>query len=465
MSCAVGRVLGAGSPVGSGFRKGWAANDALAQSEVPVDPSLPQLGTMLDSGKMASLLSSHMSGGLFGSQYEIAGCRVANVRYRPGLKCQVSYFLDIRGDREGSGKAQIVTVSTVNKHRAASRLPRQLDMARRNGVLFGYLPARGMVVTTFPYDLGLHQLHTVFANGTHDVHARLSCHDDLSSSVVSYRPERSCLVRGRTTHESSEASELCFARMYADDRGERVFDAMRALWDSQARRDGVVSVAEPLGYDRALRILYQGVMPGVSPPGVEAVGTFFRHSRSIALSLAAIHRSPVLVDEPRSPDELLRWPARMAQGLEAVQPADAGRLRAILHRFEQTAPDTNAMSCCVLHGDFSMNQVLLDGLRVSIVDFDDVGVGDACADIGTFVARLGARVADESVAREVAAVLRRDYEDCQDVALDDSHLRWFEALACTRLGLSALSQLKPGWRLRMHAHWRRASKLLDANGS
>ena len=41
-----------------------------------------------------------------------------------------------------------------------------------------------------------------------------------------------------------------------------------------------------------------------------------------------------------------------------------------------------------LHGDFSPDQVLFDGRRAGIVDFDDAVRGDAARDLGAFVARL-----------------------------------------------------------------------------
>ena len=251
------------------FRKGWGDDDLLAPGEIPADPALPQLATMLDPRKMETILRRPLPGVHVSGPPDVARCRIANVRYRPGLKCQVSYRLDVRDNSDANSGARFITVSAVNEERTLRRLPRIMKAARHEGVRFDFLPDRRMILTSFPNDLRIRKLHEVVTCGAFDSALRDTLQRPRASeagrenggfmvTVISYRPERSCLIHceGAATHSPF------FARMYVEDRGERVFDAMRALWDSEARCDGRLSMAQPLSYDSETRTLFHGAVPG-----------------------------------------------------------------------------------------------------------------------------------------------------------------------------------------------------------
>jgi aminoglycoside phosphotransferase len=457
------------------FRKGWATGEVLPEVEIPTDPALPQLATLLDGGAMGPILADALPD-KFGDGCSGSGrCRVAGVRYRPGRECLVSYALDGAGAGErGQLDTPIACAKVTAEDLAKTRLAKRMTAARDHGTSFAYLPDRGMVVTAFPDDLRVHGLHRLVETDhlRAVIRSAFDCPDvDLEraedgsprASIVSYRPERSCLLRcviQRPTHGKHD-NQVVYARLYRDHRGAVIHRAMTALWDEMARAPGLLSVAEPLGYEPGARILFQSAVGG-NPLGDMAQGdAFLDHIGQVARSLAALHRSPLSLERRRFLEDELDWIELMARGVLGVRREAGQRLARILDRLQRTAPREQDEPRCLIHGDFSMNQVMAEPDLVSLIDFDDVAMGDPHADLGTFLARLEGRVSDNSLKRSAAERFRRDYEAAATRSLVMDRVVWYQALGFVRLALSALAQLKPGWPSRVDGHLHRAETLID----
>lgn len=458
------------------FRKGWSNGARLAPGEIPHDPLMPHLGMLLDGEAMAGVMRDALRPTRSARLSEGGLCRVVNVRYRPGRQCIVNYALDRKAAVGGRPQSSIATAKIVSEAMAGRRLERRLRAARAAEVPIVLLPEYRMTISEFPHDLRVHGIDRVIdPDGLEAVVRRVLAapearlvepdHGTPKITVVSYRPDRFCLVRFAIQRTPmSDLKEVIFARVYRDDSGLNVHETITTVWNSEVRRSGLLSVAEPLGYDPESRLLFQRAMPGVPLGEVAPCESLLDHVAASARSLATLHRSGLHVERLRSVDDEISWIELMAGGLAGVLPDAGNRMSEIASRLRRTQPKARREDWCLVHGDFSANQILARPGGVTLLDFDDAGMGDLYRDFGTFLARLEGRLKDQSDGMQVRAgeVFRQEYAAATGTAPDENRILWAQAVASVRSALSAIGQLKPGWPARLRGDLDRADALLDS---
>ena len=466
------------------FLKAWTGGDVLGQAEVPADPHLPQLAQMLDAGTMGRIFQDELPGGFAEGRLRIERCRVVYVDYRPARTCLVSYSLDIVDSATGRHGTQVISGKVFAEERSESYLascPKRMRAIPDFGLPFAYLSDCKMFLTAFPNDLrmrGLHQiiypdeLELVVRNALGLPEVRIEGVEDGSCPVkiVSYKPEQSCLIRCPVLRPDS-ASVRCqrriiFGRMYSNDRGEQIYRAMVALWNGKARHSRLLSVAEPLGYDPTARVLFQGSVPGTCLTTLAGCEEFLHYVGLAARSLAAIHQTPVRLERSGNLDYELNRLELKARGLIQVYPKADEKLNWILGRLRLTMPSPQGQAWGLIHGDFSPGQILADGSRVSVIDFDTVRMSDSYADLGLFLARLEGLAVEgalqDSLRDRAAEEFCRQYEGAHPGALARDRLIWHQAMGFLREALSKLMHLRPGWPSLMDHCLSRAAALLSA---
>src|SRR5262249_59720614 len=98
------------------------------------------------------------------------------------------------------------------------------------------------------------------ANGPNHPGPRL---ESWAAKIMRYTPGSRCTVLYRLTYPAGLAEgrgwpELVVAKTYKGGKGKHAYAGMRALWDSPFRRQGGVTLAEPLAYLPDLNVLVQG---------------------------------------------------------------------------------------------------------------------------------------------------------------------------------------------------------------
>ena len=83
--------------------------------------------------------------------------------------------------------------------------------------------------------------------------------------VVRYKPGSRCTVVVGVDYDRTNGNQPgpdpIVIKTHQGDKGQTAWAAMTALWQSPLARQGVVTLAEPLGYDPERRILFQGPIP------------------------------------------------------------------------------------------------------------------------------------------------------------------------------------------------------------
>jgi thiamine kinase-like enzyme len=169
---------------------------------------------------------------------------------------------------------------------------------------------------------------------------------------------------------------------------------------------------------------------------------------------AMLHASGVDLGRPRTlEDELAGLRPQIAMARQFV-PSFGERAQLWLERIAALAEQSEPLKLCLGHGDFKHEQLLFDGARSALVDFDAICQAEPALDLGKFLAHL--RTETEKFRRrasvssplgdELAEQFVRAYvSTAGDHVEDERRLRLrttlYEAIALLRLALLSQQDL------------------------
>jgi aminoglycoside phosphotransferase (APT) family kinase protein len=156
-----------------------------------------------------------------------------------------------------------------------------------------------------------------------------------------------------------------------------------------AARQADLAVPEPRGLDTAHGAYYQAAVGGRPLADVLAPGNAERLLRALGAVQREVHELPVEGLPDRGPEVLVRGAADDAAWIAFAVPGHAVALDQLARRMAVAAEEVAAgAERCFCHGDPAIDQVLLDGDTLAVVDFDDAAAGDPYADLGALLAAL-----------------------------------------------------------------------------
>jgi aminoglycoside phosphotransferase len=325
--------------------------EARVSTPLAPDAALPQRDTLLSPAAFAPRLAELL-------RRRVDGCELLRAKYRIGESVRTVYRV-VAEDR----------VLRLSAHAfGAGDSEREYLRARASAIATGAVPAvmhapdLETVVWTFPNDRRLGGLPALVATVG-------------EPNVVAYAPEKSA------TAACGPAGAAAFAKVYYDDSGVRTLRLHHRLASATE-----FDVPRGLGYVHERRTLLVGAAEGTRLD--EQRGERLLHGlRALGSALARLHATP-------PPEWLGRFerldPGKLATAAELVgrgQPHLAARAAALLRALEGTSPA--AADCALLHGDVHPKNVFVTAAgRIVLIDLDNVGRGDAHADVGSFLAAL-----------------------------------------------------------------------------
>ncbi len=241
--------------------------------------------------------------------------------------------------------------------------------------------------------------------------------------VLKYKPGRRCVLAyeliGQTRREGMHTQVQVIGKVYRDERGQRLFRLQQALWNDGfgPHAPDRIHVPRPLAYIPEMRMFVQERVAGatlnalVTAPGLRA-----RIHRS-AEGLAKLHNLPTgtLLSPTREgagedappftlgytphptgetfgfyllADELANLD-RFTNELAQVRPQSAAAVSEVVEALRAWARRLPALEAITpIHRDFYYSQVLFEGPRLVLIDFDLFALGDPAIDVANFIAHL-----------------------------------------------------------------------------
>jgi aminoglycoside/choline kinase family phosphotransferase len=211
--------------------------------------------------------------------------------------------------------------------------------------------------------------------------------------VRRHKPARRCMIEYDVSVERRDAPPepaTVIGKVRVNRFGKSGFRLLDAVWNAGFEADSGdgISVPQPLGTVSAFRMWVQRKVPGV--PATELLAGEHGERLGVRIAEAAhkLHRAGVpperrhtMADEVRILDERLT-------GLAADEPGLAERLERLLDACRGLGDATPGNPPCGIHRDLYADQLIVDGSRLYLLDFDLYCEGDPAVDIGNFVAHV-----------------------------------------------------------------------------
>ena len=211
--------------------------------------------------------------------------------------------------------------------------------------------------------------------------------------VVRYKPERRCLIEydvewERASGPAQTITLLGKARAKGlDKKTFRLHQALCCAGFASGSEDGI-SVPEPIGLLPQFQMWLQ-----LKAPGMAATERFFESdgvalARRVAEAAHKLHRSGVPTHRHHTMTDELRILRERLARVARLKPEWSQRLERLLEACERLGGSVPEPSPRGIHRDFYPAQVLVDGPRLWLVDFDLYCQGDPALDIGNFLGHL-----------------------------------------------------------------------------
>jgi hypothetical protein len=242
-----------------------------------------------------------------------------------------------------------------------------------------------------------------------------------SIRVVRHKPGRRCLLAYDLAGYGTVLGKV--QRHRYGKSGYRLLAALRAA-GFDGGEDGI-AVPEPLGVIGEFRMWLQREVPG--RPATEAIGDSGAERLAQRVSEAAhkLHTAGVPAERRHTAEDEVRI---LHQCLGRVAAADdrlARRIGRLLHACERAAGTLAGAPTCGIHRDFYSDQVLVDGERLTLVDFDLYCLGDPALDIGNYLGHVTEQALRVSGSESTFASFEQE--------LSEDYARRAGAGACARL--------------------------------
>lgn len=212
---------------------------------------------------------------------------------------------------------------------------------------------------------------------------RVTRHKPGKRAVVEYDVEVDRPDRARET-------VTLIGKVRARRSGNEALRQLEAFWNAgfdDGSADGI-SVPEPIGVVSKFQMWLQRKVPGVTagtllagPPGVAL-------ARRVADALHKVHRFGVPTDRQHSMADELRILRECFDKVAALKPQWSPRLARLLTACAKLGAKAVSPVTCGIHRDFYPAQVIVDGARLRLIDFDLYCQGDPGLDAGNFIGHV-----------------------------------------------------------------------------
>ena len=210
--------------------------------------------------------------------------------------------------------------------------------------------------------------------------------------VTRYKPGRRCIIEYdvRGGRPGAESEMTLVGKVHPRGVEESSYRLFQALWSAgfeSESRDGV-SVPEPLGIIPEFKMWVQRKVSGVPSGELLAGPNGTILARRIAEAAHKLHNAGVQSHRRHTMADELRILHERLPSVAHLKPQLTGRLEKLLAACDELGASLPEPTFRPIHRDFYQDQVLVDGSRLYLLDFDLYCEADPGLDIGNFIGHL-----------------------------------------------------------------------------
>jgi hypothetical protein len=214
-----------------------------------------------------------------------------------------------------------------------------------------------------------------------------------SIRVTRYKAGRRCLIE--YTVELEKPSKLgetiaLIGKVRVGHRAASGYALLEAFWNAGFAADSAdgISVPEPIGVVPDFQMWLQRKVPGRLATELLAEPDGVMLARRIVDAARKLHGAGVLTKRRHTMADELRILRERLPSVGELEPLTAGRIERLLDACDRLGAKTPEPITCGIHRDFYPDQVIVDGARLYLVDFDLYCKGDPGLDIGNFLGHV-----------------------------------------------------------------------------
>jgi len=312
---------------------------------------------------------------------------------------------------------------------ARRKIERQATHAARRDpqlpALTAACPDLGLLIYPFPLDARLKFLRKAV---NPKLVARRFAAASCDLQVLRYVPAKRCQFR----YQFPDAT--VYGKLLRDGRGVDLFRRMEQVWELYAGAgDRLLSTPRPLVHLADWNMLVQEQAPGRTLYEMLREGAAQdHHIDAAARASALLHGSSLRPEAVHAVPEELGLIEQSYQSLVANGLAGP-RFETVLAAVRDFARDLPPAPLVPVHRDFYDKQLLIDGPRTALIDWDTLALGHPEIDAANFVTHLRLRALEGIGAAEAASRWGCRFLERYPRTLEPRWLRFFAAAAWYRL--------------------------------
>lgn len=403
------------------------------------DHALAGLGLLLDAERFTRWLDRACPG------HGILRAEPLYLRYKPASSCIAGFRV------QAAGGAEVALYAKAYETEHFATVVRRRERARFTDLALPAVKSRehGVMVRHAAGDRELPALRRLAdRNLCTGLLEKLSLETDETTQIdmLRYKAERRFVGR-----VARQGTPIALVKAYTKDAFTPAF--------LRAREADRAGLARLIGAVPGRAVLALQWLPGIAlhHPGADMVPTL----RDAGATLASLHAARLSSLETRDRDSYGTAALKAAEAVEVLLPGLGERASALVHR-AMTAFEAARPSLSPVHGDFSPDQIIAVSGAASILDWDNLALGEAAADLGSFAASLEADAATGGRSAQSAdaalAALMDGYERTARSIPDPIALH--RVLGLVRLAPEPFRRRLPDWPDRTAAILGRAETIL-----
>lgn len=210
--------------------------------------------------------------------------------------------------------------------------------------------------------------------------------------VVRYKPKRRCVIEyGVTIHRHGADEEMALIGKVRVRRfGKSGYRRLKALWEAgfgDNSPDGI-SVPQPVGTVSEFHMWLQRKVPGTVATDLLTGADATVIARRVAEAAHKIHQAKIPLETEHTTEDEVRILRERLPAVWEGEPRLRSRINAVLEASSRLAATIPVVAPGVIHRDFYSDQVIVDGDRLYLLDFDLCCLGDAALDMGNFIGHV-----------------------------------------------------------------------------
>lgn len=362
------------------------------------DARFPDLSSILDTDLVRDVLLSHAD--IWREDVEFVDFKRWDVRYKPGRECAAHYRFFFRKAGETRVRHQAITVElpspTFDACRSNAALSEKYRGLQETLISEPFVELSELNATAYPFPIDPYlpsllealdgklmkqrfsELPKVKGARVHRVRPRL----------VSYNLGARATILYEVDYREGRSGEISHKKVIGKLNTHKILSRELAnnfaLWRTTHDK---FSQAEPLGSFENLGVALQSHLEGRPLGELLDQPEFNAYLTKTAEALAALHSARFPLEQMRDGERLARSIRRRRNVLKAAHPDLRKRVRALTSELaDRVERETTVIA--PTHGDFHHTNILAGADNVSIIDFDEMAMGDPASDAGRFIASL-----------------------------------------------------------------------------